>query len=168
MAERVAGPDGRSWVVMRRWVPRLPGETLWGRFRSRFGRGSRRTRKWDGVGDVANLAAEGADGLGGVFAVIGLVLAAVVLVLLVLPLLIALVEVLVLVLLALVAIGARILFRRPWTVEAVASDETILEWRIVGWRASAEHARTVAGLIAAGMEPPGATRVRTGTEGGDR
>ena len=168
MAERAEGPDGRSWTVMRRWVPRLPGETLWGRFRSRFGRGSRRMKKWDGVGDVADIAAQGADGIGGVFAVIGLVIAAVLLVILVLPLLFALVEVVVLALLALVAMGARILFRRPWTVEAVASDETILEWRVVGWRASAEHARTAAGLLALGMEPPGATQVRGGTGGGER
>jgi hypothetical protein len=119
------------------------------------------------VDDVADLAAQGADVVGGVFAVIGLAIAAVLLVVLVLPLLFALVEVVALALLALVAIGARILFRRPWTVEAVASDETILEWRVVGWRASAEHARTVAGLLAAGMEPPGATRVRAGTGGGE-
>ena len=76
MAEQVEGPDGRSWVVMRRWVPRLPGETLWGRFRRRFGRSSRRMRDWDGVADVADIASSGGgDGITGVLAMIGLAIA---------------------------------------------------------------------------------------------
>jgi hypothetical protein len=155
MAEQVEGPDGRSWAVMRRWVPRLPGETLWGRFRRRFGRSSRRMRDWDGVADVADLASSGGgDGIAGVLAMIGLAIAAVLLVVLVLPLLLALVEVMILALLALVAVGARILLRRPWTVEAVADDGALRTWRIVGWRNSGEHVRRVADQIRTGEWSP--------------
>jgi hypothetical protein len=104
-------------------------------------------RKWDGVAD---LATQGGDGLGGIFAAIGLAIAIVVLLIFVVPLLVALVEVLVLGLLAAIAIGARILFRRPWTVEAVADDGALRTRRIVGWRASGEHERRFADEIRLG------------------
>jgi hypothetical protein len=156
MAEEVTDPEGHRWVVRRRWVPRLPGETLWNRFRRRFGRGSRRVRDWDGLGDVASGFADGGDGIGGILAGIALVIAVLLLLVIVLPLLLAFVEVLALAVLALVAVGARILFRRPWTIEAVDGDGSVLSWRIVGWRASGDHARLVARQLRRGLPPPGA------------
>lgn len=154
MAEEVTDPDGRAWVVRRRWMPRLPGETLWARFRWRFRRVRRRTTQLDE--HIPDVPLDIGDGPGGILAAIALLLALVVLVLFVLPLFIALVEVAILVALALVAIGARILFRRPWTVEAAARDGEVLSWQVVGWRASGDHARVVARQLRRGLPPGGA------------
>ncbi len=160
MAEEVTDPDGRRWIVRRRWVPRLPGETLWGRFRRRFVRRATRIRDWDGAGDLAGSFADGGDGIAGCLIGIGIVVGVLLLLVVVIPFLLAFVEVLVLVLLALLAVGARILFRRPWTVEAVADDGELLTWRIVGLRASGEQARKVAWALRAGPPPPGLERGR--------
>ncbi len=157
MAEEARDPEGLIWTVRRRWVPRLPGETLWARFSRRFGRRSRKVREWDGLGDVASGFAEGGDGLGGVLAGIGLVIAVLVLLVVLLPLVLAFVEVLVLTVLGLLAVGARILLRRPWTVEAVADDGSILSWRVVGWRASGDHVRLVVRQLRRGLPPGAAT-----------
>ena len=99
-----------------------------------------------------------------------------VLVLVGVPLVLALVDILVLAVLTLLGIAARVLFRRPWVVEARStaavppaatdawpSDAPVLAvrrhtWRVVGWRASGEQVEHVANALVHGNPlPAGAT-----------
>jgi hypothetical protein len=152
VAETVVDPSGRSWTVRRRWLPRLPGETLWGRFWKRSRRSSRAMREL--APDVADVGGFG-DGIGGVVATIALILVGLLLFLFVLPALLALVEVLLLLLLGMLVLAARVVFRRPWTVEAARDDE-VLTWQVVGWKASGAQVRRVSALLSDGVRPEGA------------
>jgi hypothetical protein len=136
-AQTVVGPDGRTWKVRRRWVHR---SVSW------------RGRKGNPVDllDGADLAGEAADlpVVGVIFFAIAALLLAVAAVVFVVPAVIFLLEALFV--LAVVALGAatRILFRRPWTVEArVAGTNEGREWKVVGWRASGELVETLADRI---------------------
>jgi hypothetical protein len=53
----------------------------------------------------------------------------------VLPLAILLLDLVFVLLLAVAGVAVRVLFRRPWIVEAVSGDAR-LQWPVVGWRAS--------------------------------
>jgi hypothetical protein len=143
-------PTG-DWQVRRRWVPRLGSDTLWRRFRRRSHRVVQRVRR------SADLADAGcADDLGESVAVALLVLLALlILFFVILPLTIALVDVLLLLLLALLAIPFRVLFRRPWLIDAHHPDGQALRWRVVGWRESTRFAAEARELLDAGIEPPG-------------
>ena len=142
-------PDGRTWVVRRRWVPRLGAETVWGRFHRRFRQTVKRTS------DVADADPGCLDLLGeGLVAAIAVVLAVIVLIFVLIPLLVAVVDVVIVLLLALLGVAGRILLRRPWTVEARADDGAVLVWRVVGWRASGEQVDRAAEHITAGAVPP--------------
>ncbi|HEV7759332.1 MAG TPA: hypothetical protein VGO78_10095 [Acidimicrobiales bacterium] len=70
------------------------------------------------------------------------------------PIVIAVVDVLGLLVLAGAGVIGRVVFRRPWTVEARDDDGTVLTWQVVGWRASDERAADVAELVASGVTPP--------------
>jgi hypothetical protein len=59
------------------------------------------------------------------------------------------------ILLALLGIAGRMLFRRPWTVEALSEAGDRHRWRVVGLRASREHAADVANALAHGNPLPG-------------
>jgi hypothetical protein len=153
----VRGPDGREWVVRRRWSSGR--ETLGRRFRRRAGPTLRRAAA---VGDVAdassffgNLAEVPVVGV--IFLAIAIALALVVLVgfvgLVLVPLLIALAELGLLLAIAALALAGRVLFRHPWTVEARANDGTTLRWSVVGWRASRAHRTNIATTLAAGATP---------------
>lgn len=65
-----------------------------------------------------------------------------------LPFLIALGELLVVLLLAVGGAAGRILFRRPWTVDAVGPDGDHHRWHVVGWRRSGTARRFVAERLA--------------------
>ena len=65
-----------------------------------------------------------------------------------LPFLIALGELLLVLLLAIGGAVSRVLFRRPWTVDAVDPDGGHHQWAVVGWRASGEARRFIAERIA--------------------
>jgi hypothetical protein len=87
-----------------------------------------------------------------------LVVVAVVVVLLVvgIPLVLALVDLALLVLLTVLGIAARMVLRRPWVVEADASDGRQVLWRVVGWRDSGELVSAAADALAHGISlPPG-------------
>lgn len=150
MDAEVQAPDGRRWVVRRRWLPRWAGEGVWSRFRRRTkGLGRRAGDGLDGA-DAAGCALEGFEALVVVvFVVVGLLLLAFVVV----PLLLAVLELLALVLLVLLGAGFRVLFRRPWRVEARSSDGRVLEWRIVGWRASGRARHQAEQQLQAGVVP---------------
>lgn len=153
----VVAPDGRTWVVQRRWVPRLGAESLWGRFHRRFRQTMRR------AGDAADIDPGCLDVIGeGLVAAIAIILTVLLVIFVVVPLLVAVVDVAVVVLLALVGLAGRVLFRRPWTVEARASDRSRLVWRVVGWRASGEQVARAAEHLAAGVVPPDAVISNSG------
>jgi hypothetical protein len=148
MAESVVDPQGRRWVVRRRWMPRLGVETLWGRFRRRF------RRVFDRVGDAADVDPGCAEVLGeGIAVALVVIIVVLALFFVVIPLLVAIVDVLILLLLTVAGAAARVLFRRPWTVEASADDGTTLRWRVVGWRSSGEQCVRIGQRLQAGLDP---------------
>lgn len=141
-----------AWTVSRRWAPRLGRETVWRRFRRRF---SRTASKMD-----ADVLFDGfAEGL---LAGIALIVAILVLMFVVIPFVVALVDLLVLVLLALAGLAGRVLFRRPWCVEAVSDRGRTCRWSVVGWRRSGESVAEARQLLAAGIMPPQAVPVDPG------
>ena len=137
----VVDPQGRTWRVRRRWV--------------------HRTVRWRGSRDVPDVDVPGLDLLDdelGCLAAIGLGVVTVVVgglaFFFVLPALLFLGELL----LVIAAIGlggvARVVFRRPWTVEArVAGTNEGREWKVTGWRASGELVDTVAARVQATGRP---------------
>lgn len=165
MARRtVTTPRNEQWQVRRLWAPRLQGETLWARFRRRLRRVRRRS---DDVGDVAGCGLDLVDDLVVVAAVVAVGLFVV---FFAVPLLIAVLDVLVIVLLTVLGVAARVLLRRPWTVEATGPDGLRRTWRVVGWRNAGELVDEVANDLAHGHPPPAghtvwARRGRAGRDG---
>jgi hypothetical protein len=51
-------------------------------------------------------------------------------------------------------LAARIIFGRPWTIEARADDGTIYTWRVTGWRASTTRQTEIRRQLATGHVPP--------------
>ena len=151
MSATITGPDGRIWTVRRRWVPRLGSETLWGRFTRRFRRSANTGNDGiDATADASMFDLFDDNIVIGIAIIIFLVF----FVLVGWPLLIALLDVMLLLLLAVLGVIARVVFRRPWTIEARAGDD-VRHWRIVGWRASEEHRRSVEARLWSGVDPGG-------------
>lgn len=147
---RVEVERGR-WHVRRRWAPRhLGADTIWARFRERNRWVRRRTS------DLADVADPGwAVDIGEAIAASVLAIALVVFVVFVgLPFLIALGELLLVLLLVVGGGVGRVLFRRPWTVDATGPDGEHHRWSVVGWRASGAARQVVADrILAAGRVP---------------
>ena len=144
---RVTGTDGREWDVSRRWVGRNVA-SKWVRL---------------GVG-TPDLSAAVDTSVTGVLIGLGLIVVAGLVILFLLPLLIVLGQILVILVLIAAGVASRVLFRRPWEVDAVTEgppEESHL-WRIVGWRNSGEAIREAAGSLRQGMvarAPGGAVAV---------
>jgi hypothetical protein len=147
----VTTPSGDAWRVRRLWAPRLQGETLWARAWRRMRRVGRRTG--EATTDVPDPGC-----LGDLGEELAILLAVVVVVLFVLfvaiPFLVVLLDVLLLAVLTAAGLVGRLLFRRPWVVEARGPDGMRRTWRIVGWRASHEAVDFVADALAHGHPPP--------------
>jgi len=140
--------DGTEWRVRRRWLPRYEGKGLRERNRQRKARRAR--RDGDGAGTILDALdlPDGGDSL-----LVWVVLVVGVLLLFVLAVwgvvfVLALVDLIVVLLVALVGVAGRVLFRRPWTVEATAPDGRRHERRVVGWRRSSAAANELAADIA--------------------
>lgn len=145
-----AGTTPSAWKVKRRWVPRLGADTLWNRFRRRIRKTIRR------AGDAADVS-DGCLDLGdGIIAGIAIVIVALVAIFVVLPLLVAVVDLAILLILALGGLIARVLFRRPWLIDARDGTGRVLRWRVVGWKASAERVTDIRQQLAGGVVPPDA------------
>ena len=134
----VIAPDGRTWRVGRRWFGK----------RIRL-RGEDRPDRPD-LSDGPDLS-EGFDGssLGdffsfdditpaGILAGLAIAVAAAFAVLVVWPVVVLAIELVLLLVVAAATLAGRILFRRPWTVEARTQSPTrrVREWEVVGWRRS--------------------------------
>jgi hypothetical protein len=143
---RVTDLEGTAWTVRRHWMPRYHGRGLRERWRRRPGRGD------DGSWlDLLNFA----DGdVPGAIAVVALaVIALVLFVLFGLPLLLAAVDLVVVVLATLIGIVGRVVFRRPWTVEAVSAGGERHEVEVVGWRRAGEAVECLGQEIRHGRRP---------------
>jgi hypothetical protein len=143
-ATEVRSPDGRAWTVGIRWLPRRPKWLGWGFGRERHRRGD--SSAWWYVLDVPDFG----DELGWFFVILGVVIAVALLWFVVFPVLVFILDLLLLVLLAAGAIALRVLFRRPWIVQAVSDDET-LSWAVVGWRKSNERVNAVVARLKRGL-----------------
>jgi hypothetical protein len=140
------------WEVHRRWVTRLGREN----FGRRFGRRARR-----GL-DIADVADGGCMGsIDDLLIGLAVVVIAIVLIIFVAPLVIFAVELVLLALAVVLGLVARIVFRRPWAVDALAADGTHLRWRAVGWRATTARVEEVTAALSHGVVPPGAELVHT-------
>lgn len=131
----VVDPEGRQWKVRRRWFHQT---VPW--------RGPKGDSALD-LFDGASLAGDAADMpvVGGIMIGIFALLVAVLAVVLVIPGLIFILELMAVLLIVGLSVVGRILFRRPWTVEArLAGTNEVHEWAVVGWRASGELVKSVA------------------------
>jgi hypothetical protein len=166
----VTDPAGVSWRVRVRWTPRYSA------FVRRFG-GWRRGRRHrgddaldvmdasDGVGQVAGLGRSGIprlgfpdffdDALGIVTAVAAVVFGAVLVFglfwWLLIPLLLVVLDAVAVIVLLVLGIGARVLLRRPWSVDATSPGDAY-ETSVVGWH----RALRARDGIAAGLGREGA------------
>jgi hypothetical protein len=148
-------PNGLRWIVRRRW---LPWSVRW--------RGPGRARKrrekeekypgWTHVFDVADPLLWFDEAPGGFLLILGLVVAAVV-TLFVLPFFVFLIEVLLVALVAGIGIVFRIVFRRPWLVEAYPVEgphDKHLIWKVAGVRRSGLAVDDIAEQIRSGIPTP--------------
>jgi hypothetical protein len=145
---RVTDPHGNEWLVRRKWIhPRL----RW--------RGTR------GAGDLL----DGADlaGLGGDLPVVGVILTALALllfaiaaVMFIVPALVFVGELLIIVAIVVLGLMGRVLFGRPWTVEAQQLGAgPAYEWKVSGWRASLDLVTSIADQLRATGLPTGGSPV---------
>jgi hypothetical protein len=160
-------PDGTAWTVRVVWQPR------WKALARRFG-GWRRKRRdssslLDGVDVPTGGGGGGHHGGGGVLdslfddiviaivVIIGLVVAGALFWWVLLPLLLLALDAIVVVVLLALAIPARVLLRRPWTVEAVRRAAGGGEWfatEVVGWREALRTRDEIADKIRLGYPAP--------------
>jgi len=133
--QSVTDPDGRPWTVGIRWLPRKPHWIGWGPGRNEGKKRTEREWNWyDGL-DVFNL--DFSDGPAPLAAIAAIAVFVFVLWFFVLPIAILALDLLFLLLLAAVSIATRVLFRRPWIVEATTPGEQH-QRPVVGYRASKE------------------------------
>jgi hypothetical protein len=147
--QTVRASDGRTWVVRRRWTPRIGQGSIRDKLGRRFKRSAKHSEK---AGDYSMFSAILVDD----FAVVvrWIVIVVVATLLIVLAAFAAVVEIVLLVLLLLIGIGSRVLLDRPWIIEAVPDDGERLSWRQTGWRASADRRDQIATLLESGITPP--------------
>jgi len=159
----ITGPDGRVWRVRRVLLPRPP---RWkGRPLPKHGkreRTKRSARNWADAADGLDVVGNIGEGLGGVAAVLVAIVFVVVLIafawFVLFPVLFLLLDLVLILLIAGGGVALRLLFRRPWKIEAKTEDPLESHsWGVVGLRASADAVHSVADALARGV-PPGEIR----------
>lgn len=136
---------GGIWTVRRRWAPRHLGQQT---IRARFLERSRKVRRRAAeLGDIPDPGC-GPDIAEGIVVFLVIVALVLFLIFIGIPLLIALGELLFIVVLALIGVVGRVVFRRPWTVDAIDPAGARHAWSIVGWRSSRDARRLIADRIA--------------------
>ncbi|MFI5890337.1 hypothetical protein ACIA5D_09475 [Actinoplanes sp. NPDC051513] len=162
----VTAPSGAAWRVRVVWAPR------WRALARRFGgwRSKRSGNSGDVVdgalqvgGDVSTSGGGGGGGGGGfslgdeiaaiVVIFIAFVLAAALFWWVLLPLLLLVLDVLIVLLLLAASVVARVLLRRPWTVEATAAGNPRITEQVVGWRAALRRRDEIADALSRGLSP---------------
>jgi hypothetical protein len=168
---RARGPNGVEWSVRVVWQPRW--RSLWRRFRAW------RKRHDDPDVDVAEVASSGRGLPGGggghgfldnvgddfwiVVAVVAFALFAVLAWWVLIPVLLLFLDTIIVAILLAAAIPLRVLFRRPWTVEATLPGERApagFAVEVVGWRAARAARDEIADRVRAGL-PPAPTGYRS-------
>ncbi len=136
--------------MRRQWAPRLADRGLRARIRRR------RREDRDRSGWLELLELPGWAGEAPAAIAVGVTFVVVVVLVLVfgLPLILALVDVVVVVVLVVGGVVARVLFRRPWTVEAFDGAGERVTRGVVGWAASGRVRDEMAAELAHGRVPP--------------
>lgn len=137
--------------MRRLWAPRLREQNLWVRIRSRYKRIVHRT------GEAADVPDPGCAGdlFDDLAVVLILIVIVAVLFFFVVPLLLIVVDLILLLLLTVLGVLGKVVFRRPWTIEASCDNGDRRMWKVVGWRASGAHLQDVAQHLEAGIPFPG-------------
>jgi hypothetical protein len=153
----VTAPDGTIWTIRRHWAPKPRWRGRSRPWRPREERDPRRS--WGNFLDFPNFDF-GDDLAGSILVIVGLILLVVFMIFIGWPLLLFLFETLLIIPITFVAgVAGRVLFRRPWTIEATGPRR--VEWKVVGWRASSRAADRMEKSIAAtggvADEPPDET-----------
>ena len=149
-ATRVTAPGGAEWVVRRQWTPRTTqlARRLWSSVDQR--RRRRRERgedpAWPEVVDAVGWIPFEWGWL------LAVILAAVVAVL-VFGVVAVVIDVVVAAVLVLAGVIARVVFRRPWTVEALSDRGERLTRSVVGWGASTRARDELVAALADGRSP---------------
>jgi hypothetical protein len=141
VAEIVA-PHGTRWSVRLAWAHR-PWRVRW-----------RRLRKADSGLDYLEPVGGLAEGISGVAAFVALVAVVVLAIFVLVPLLLVLLDVVVVMLLVVLGFVFRVVFRRPWRIEADASDGRTLAWGVTGYRNSREKIREIESALRLGLPLP--------------
>ncbi|MDP9067951.1 MAG: hypothetical protein M3N53_06360 [Actinomycetota bacterium] len=133
-----------------RWLPWAP---RW--------RGPQRKReagetRWSDWLDIGEPFAWFDDGLGGFVTAIVLLVLLVIAALFILPVFVFIVELVIVALVVAVGIALRVVFRRPWLVDAyvVENPPTHFTWKVVGVARAKDAVDLVAQQLAAGVQVP--------------
>ncbi|HMS24814.1 MAG TPA: hypothetical protein PKB15_03860 [Acidimicrobiia bacterium] len=130
---KVVDSHGEVWHIQRRWFPRwaLPNVSrrfLWWKSKPK----PQQDKLVNYLGDAGPFDFEG------ILFYIGLLIAVGVFIFLIVPLLLVVFDLVVIIVLVVVGIGSRVIFGRPWVVEARNSKGVIIERGVTGWFASKE------------------------------
>jgi hypothetical protein len=150
----VTDPHGRAWTVGIRWLPRRPRWLGWGRPRRRQQRADARNDGSAWYDDAFPALEFLDDSLAGLAAVVALALLIFVIWFAFIPIAVLVLDILFVVVLTIGGVAARVLFRRPWVIEASSEGERV-RWPVVGFGASRASVREAAEALAAGR--PAAT-----------
>jgi hypothetical protein len=140
--QSVTDPNGRLWTIGIRWLPRPP---RWIGWRPRRKKSEDRGWGWLDAVDPIDALSIG-DELGPVAAIAAIIAMLLLLWFFVVPIAILVLDLLFVVLLAAGGVAARVLFRRPWIVEATTPGEKH-QRPVVGYRASREVVEATARAI---------------------
>lgn len=141
----VTAPDGGHWLVRRRWLDRpFPG------LRKRFRAGRKKGLEENVAEGLWNV-----DDVGDSWASVAIAVALLLIVFVLLPLLGVALELIALIFVLCSGVVGRVVFGRPWTVEAVERDAPhwSVSFPVKGWRRAGDAAAGLARLIAAGGRP---------------
>jgi hypothetical protein len=139
VARSIETPEGLTWVVRRRWLPK----------RSIRWRRLRRTKDGTDASDALGLL-EAFDGIEAIAVIVGVIVAVLLAIFFLIPLLLIVFDVLVILLLFVLGTAARVVLHRPWEIEAVGPRDEQLSWKVVGWNRSRRTIRAIADILGQG------------------
>jgi hypothetical protein len=143
---RVRAPDGKTWVVRRRWMPKRP------RLRRRVRANDViQSSNWD-IPDLGGIEELGPLGI--VVGIVGALLFVLVVSTVLIPFLALTIELILVIILFGAGLIGRLLLGRPWRIEATTSGppEERREIEVAGLRESAQAARDLAKDLEAGHQ----------------